>query len=163
MGNELVSVSADGPVTPRDREPIHSSLWDPRTLPDEVWQQVGVDPTTLATTIGGLEGVFKGFKRCGGRSNPGNFALDVWSQMYTLEDFRRKHAGVEFVPISIAGREGMRFRPITDRQGDQCDLLFPAEQGSLSVTVLRLDHHSSSSPFERAAEAAAVIVPLLPR
>ncbi|WP_194289691.1 DUF3558 domain-containing protein [Nocardia macrotermitis] len=140
----------------------HFLLWDPSTLADAVWRQVGIDPATLSTTIGGFDRV-EGFKRCGGQDNPRTLALDVWSQLYTEEDFRRKHAEVEFTPISIADRPGLQFRPITDRRGDQCHLLFPARQGSFGINVLRLNPRTPSLPATKATEAAAVIVPLLPR
>ncbi|MBF6329098.1 DUF3558 family protein [Nocardia transvalensis] len=138
-----------------------NALWDPCGLGDEVWRQVGVDPATLRSDIGGIARI-EGFKRCGGIDVERTCAVDIWAQIYTVEDFRRKEVGTEFIPISIAGREGLRYRPICDRTGQQCSLLFPAAVGSFSIEVLKLDPRGPVDPCARAIEVATVVVPLLP-
>ena len=138
-----------------------AALWDPREIDPDVWQQVDVDPSMLSTDIAGRPDA-AGFKRCGGIDRPRAYAIDVWSQRYTLDDFRRKESAAEFVPVTIADRAGFRFRPRSDHSGDQCSLIFPAVHGSYSISVLRLDPHSPVAPADRAIEVAQVMVPLLP-
>ena len=103
-----------------------------------------------------------GFKRCGGVDRSRTYAITVWAQRYTVNDFRRKESGIEFSPITIAGRAGFQYRPGSDHRGDQCCLIFPAVHGSCSVEVLRLDPKSARPPIDRAIEVAQVMVPVLP-
>jgi hypothetical protein len=141
-------------------EPV-APLWDPRQIDPERWEEVGVDPSTLTTDIAGRPEV-SGFKRCGGTDRLRVYAISVWSQRYTVEDFQRKEAGIKFAPITIAGRTGFRYRPRADHNGDQCCLIFPAAHGSCSIEVLRLDPNSPLPPADRAIAVAQVMVPLLP-
>ncbi|WP_433661371.1 DUF3558 family protein [Nocardia sp. CA-128927] len=137
-------------------------LWDPCLIGEEVWRQIGVDPGTLSSDIGGIDRI-EGFRRCGGHDQPRTYSVDVWSQVYTVDDFTRKEAGTEFLPVTIADRNGLRYRPGSDRTGDQCNLTFPSILGSFSIVVLRLDPRSRVAPHDRAIEVANVVVPLLLR
>lgn len=141
-------------------EPV-APLWDPRQIDLERWEAVGVDPSTLTTDIAGRPEV-SGFKRCGGTDLLRAYAISVWSQRHTVEDFQRKEAGIEFAPITIAGRAGFRYRPRVDHNGDQRCLIFAAAHGSCSIEVLRLDPNSPLPPADRAIAVAEVMVPLLP-
>ncbi|MFQ6329633.1 hypothetical protein ACLMAL_26340 [Nocardia sp. CWNU-33] len=145
-----------------DRKKATAALWDPSLIAEAVWRQIGVDPSTLSSDIGGIDRI-DGFKRCGGHDHPRIYSVDVWSQVYTVEDFIHKEAGAEFVPVTIAGRHGLWYRPASDRIGDHCNLIFASTLGSFSIEVLRLEPRISVTPGDRAIEVASVVVPLLPR
>jgi hypothetical protein len=145
-----------------DRKAATDALWDPALIGDDVWRQIGVDPTTLSSDIGGIDRI-GGFRRRGGHDNPRTYSVDVWSQVFTVDDFTHKEAGAEFVPVMIAGHHGLRYRPASDRAGDHCNLIFASMLGSFSIEVLRLEPRSRVSPLDRAIEVANVVVPLLPR
>ncbi|MFQ6397093.1 hypothetical protein ACLMAJ_26985 [Nocardia sp. KC 131] len=145
-----------------DRQAAADALWDPTLIGDDVWRQIGVDPSTLSSDIGGI-GRIDGFRRRGGHGHPRIYSVDVWSQVYTVDDFTHKESGAEFVPITIAGRPGLRYRRASDRAGDRCNLIFASILGSFSIEVLRLEPRSRVAPHDRAIEVANVVVPLLPR
>ncbi|ATL68168.1 hypothetical protein CRH09_20240 [Nocardia terpenica] len=137
------------------------SLWDPCQISHDIWRQIGVDPSTLTSDIAGFAS-FRGFKRCGGHDTRRTYAVDVWSQVSTLDHFQREETGAEFVPITITSRQGLRYRPASDTTGNQCNLIFPATQGSYSIVVVKLDSHSPIDPCDRVTEVANIVVPLLP-
>jgi hypothetical protein len=139
----------------------HEILWDPKEIGHDVWRRVGIDPATLTSDIAGSRRVY-GFKRCGGIEDGRAYAVSVWSQLYTVDDVRRKETGVEFVPVIIGDRTGFRYSPSSDRHGDRCELIFLAADASYSIEVLRLDPRTRIVPADRALEVARVIVPLLP-
>jgi hypothetical protein len=139
----------------------HEKLWDPTGIDHEVWHEIGVDPTSLTSDVAGSHRV-GGFKRCGGKEFSHGYAISVWSQLHSVEDFRRTQPGTAFAPVAVAGRVGFRYRPTFDHRGDQCDLVFPAVDGSCSIEVLRLDHRSRTTPVDRILAAAQILVPNLP-
>ncbi|MBF6060493.1 DUF3558 family protein [Nocardia terpenica] len=145
-----------------DRHDPAEPLWDPSRISHDVWRQIGVDPSTLTSTIAGFA-YLRGFKRCGGHDTRRTYAVDVWSQVSTVDHFEREEAGAEFIPVTIAGRHGLRYRPTSDKTGDQCDLIFPAAQGSYSIVVVRLNPDSPVDPCDRVIEVANIVVPLLPQ
>ncbi|MGF6886333.1 hypothetical protein ABIA39_000300 [Nocardia sp. GAS34] len=139
----------------------HEKLWDPKGIEHDAWHQIGVAPESLTCDIAGRSRVH-GFKRCGGIDSDHRYAVSVWSQLHTIDDVRHKEIGTEFVPITICGRDGVRYRPRSDHTGDQCDLIFPAADGAYLIDVLRLDQRTHTSPVDRILEVAQVMVPLLP-
>ncbi|KZM74985.1 DUF3558 family protein [Nocardia terpenica] len=144
-----------------DQRDPEEPLWDPRKITHDVWRRIGVDPATLSSNIAGFTHLH-GFKRYGGHDTLRTYAVDVWSQVSTVGDFERGEARAEFVPVTIAGRQGLRYRPTSDRTGDQCHLIFPSPQGSYSITVTRLDSRSPVVPCDRVVEVAKIVVPWLP-
>lgn len=142
-----------------DAVPIATELWDPRPIADDVWRRIGVDPSTLSSDIAGFQHLDQ-FKRCGGVDFHG-YAIDVWSQIHTIEDFRHHKPPFAVVPVCVSDRHGLRHRPQTGQADTHSHLIFPATQGSCSIEVLR----SRSGPTAacRIMEVAAVLVPLLPR
>ncbi|MFI7669716.1 DUF3558 family protein [Nocardia sp. NPDC049526] len=140
-----------------------ATLWDPCQIAQDVWRRIGVDPSTLTSDIGGTQE--PGFKLCGGHDTKPERTFDVtiWSTIHTVEDYRRKEGNTEFVPVTVAGRDGVRYRPAADKRGDQCVLMFPARQGSFSVTVLKQEASSPVAPCDRATAVAEIVVPLLPQ
>ncbi len=139
----------------------HNALWDPRSIGTDVWRQLGLEPSALSSEVAGMAR-FEGFKRCGGQDNSRTFAIDIWSQLYTVDDLRRNMAGADLVPIMIAGRDGWRYTPKSNHAGDRCGLIFPSNQGSFSITVLSLDPRSPVESCARANEVAIIVVPHLP-
>ncbi|WP_169814659.1 DUF3558 family protein [Nocardia pseudovaccinii] len=140
-----------------------AALWDPCQISQDVWRSIGVDPSTLSSDIGGTQE--PGFKLCGGHDTKPErtFDVDVWSTIHTVEDYKRKEANTEFVPVNVAGRAGVRYRPAGDKRGDQCVLLFPARQGAFSIDVMKQEASSPVAPCDRAIAVAEIVVPLLPQ
>ncbi|MBF6331856.1 hypothetical protein [Nocardia transvalensis] len=143
-----------------NRQSAAAALWDPRQLSHETWRQIGIDPATLSSDIGGLDHV-DGFKRCGGYDGARTYLVDVWAQIYTVTDFQRKKIGADFVPVTIDHRSGLGYRPAF-RPADHYSLVFPSIHGSYSVEVLRVDPRSQVEPRDHAIKVAKIVVPLLP-
>jgi hypothetical protein len=142
------------------REP---PLWDPSTrIDDAVCRAIGLDPTTASRTIGGVAPP-AGFALWSAHDVTGMYSVTVWSQIYTLDDFLRKEASAEFVPVTIADRAGYRYSPAGDTTGDHCTLIFPAAQGSCSIQLIRQSARAPSRPCDKAIEIATVLVPLFPK
>ncbi|MQY23839.1 hypothetical protein NRB20_69720 [Nocardia sp. RB20] len=126
-----------------------------------MWEEIGVVPAALTTSIAGRPDV-SGFKRCGGIDRWRTYAINVWSQSRTVDDFRRKERRIEFYPTSIAERTAYRYQPGSDHSGDRCCLLFPTSQGSCTIDVLRISPESLVSPTDRAIRVSRVLVRVLP-
>ena len=161
------SSTTDGtPTAPSttDKHAATAALWDPCTIPHEVWRQIGVDPSTLSNDMGGGAGVAlpDGFKRCGGHNNPWTVSVDVWSQIYGVDDFKRKEAGAQFTDVTVAGRSGVRYQPAGDKTGDHCNIVFPSSAGSFSIEVMRADPSSTVNPCDHAMHVPGTVVPLIP-
>ncbi|MQY24344.1 hypothetical protein [Nocardia macrotermitis] len=139
----------------------HEMLWDPTRIDHEAWGEAGVDPSSLTSDIAGRTRV-AGFKRCGGKEFSRGYAINVWSQLYTVDDFRKVRSGTDFDAVTIADRVGYRYRPRFDHGGDQWDLLFAAEDGSCSIEVIRLSRRVRTAPVDRLLQVAQVLVPHLP-
>ncbi|MBV7706466.1 DUF3558 domain-containing protein [Nocardia nova] len=155
------SSTTDGtPTAPatQDTQAATAALWDPCTIPHETWQQVGVAPSTLSPTIAGSDHV-DGFKHCGGHDVPWTFGVDVWSQIYSVDDYRHKESGTTFQPVTIAGRDGFEYH----KTADECNLIFASKQGSYSVEVLKQDPESAVVPCDQATTVANAIIPLFPK
>jgi hypothetical protein len=148
-------------MTTPHRKAATAEPWDPRTISDDAWRRIGIEPATLGTAIAGAERA-DGFKRCGGHDNRVTFAVDVWSQVYPVDDFERKEAGAEFLPITITGRRGFHYHRVAETRSDRCHLIFPSIHGSYSIDVLKLDPRSPDDPCDRAVEVAMVMVRFLP-
>jgi hypothetical protein len=144
-----------------DRHAVATELWDPRSIGDDVWRYIGVDPATLGSDIAGRDWM-DGFHRRGGVDISRAYSVDVWSQVYTVDDFQRKEIGAEFAPVTIADRVGFHYHRAADRSRNHCHLLFPAAAGSYSIEVLRLYARSRTTSCARAIDVAHAVVPLLP-
>ncbi len=90
------------------------------------------------------------------------YSITVWSQIYTVEDFRRRESGAVFHPVTIAARLGFRYTPSADTTGDHCTLIFPTLQDSCSIQVIRQSTHAPIPPCNKAIQIAALLVPLFP-
>ncbi|MBF6150587.1 hypothetical protein IU505_35415, partial [Nocardia nova] len=68
---------------------------------------------------------------------------------------------VDFQDVTIAGRPGRQFR-VDDAAKDQmCDVLFPARQGLLQLTLVTKT--ADANPCDRLATIGQAIVPALPK
>lgn len=139
-----------------------ATLWDPSTAIDpKIWRQIGLDPTTTTNTFGGAEPPY-GFRLYSGHDTTRMYSVTVWSQIYTVEEFRRKESGAIFIPITIGTRTGFRYAPAADTTGDHCTLIFPAPHGSCSIQLIRQSTRAPMSPADKAIRIARLIVPFFP-
>lgn len=166
LGVVLVTGACDkqngSTTTPTTTTASTAALWDPCSIGSEVWTRTGVDPSTVSSTIAGTDRV-DGWKHCGGHDKPWTYSVDVWSTTHTIDDYRKRQDYTDFVPITVAGRDGFRYRQTSDSSGDKCDIVFPTSGGAAEVSVLRQDSKATVTPCDRAIAVATVVVPLMPR
>lgn len=158
------SSSTSGTASPETSDPkaATAALWDPCTLDSAAVAQMKVDPSTRKSDIAGQSSV-EGFKKCTWHDNPWTYSVNVWSTVYTVDDYRKKEAGADFQPVTIGGRSGVKYEPMDDSSGDQCFVQFPGDHGSFIVSVLRQDPSTPEAPCDRATAAATAVVGALPR
>lgn len=149
------------PSTTTDISAATAALWDPCTqVSDQVLQKIGVSPSTRESGVAGVEE--PGWKHC--TWSGADFALGVWSTIHSVDDFKRKEGNVGFTDISVGGRSGVQYRRAKDKFDEDCDLVFPASDGALSITIY---NHASSknviAPCTRAMTAAETLAPIFPR
>lgn len=153
-----------GKAGPSPATDTSAALWDPCTqIPDSVLRTVGV---VAATEEPGISGVQQpGWKVCSwhDRQSGWHYSLGVWSTTNTVEDFRKKSENTNFSDISVAGRNGVTYHRADDTDGEDCDLLFPAAQGAVLITVFNTVAGAGVAPCDRANAAANALVPLFPR
>lgn len=164
MGAALLSAgctsTTDGSPTASTTAPQASALWNPCTgISSDVWHRVGVDPATLSDMVGGSVTPPDGFKLCGGHDNPWTYSVDVWSQRYGVDDFRKKESESAFTPLTVSGREGFRY----SKSSDECGVVFASTQGSFSIEVEKQEMDDQSVPCDHLVQVAGAIVPLLPK
>ncbi|WP_181063701.1 DUF3558 domain-containing protein [Nocardia nova] len=158
------SSSNSGTATPAtsDAKAATAALWDPCTLDASTVGQMKVDPSTRKSDIAGQSSV-EGFKKCTWHDLPWTYSVNVWSTVYTVDDYRKKEAGADFQPVTVGGRSGVKYDPADDSSGDQCFVQFPGENGSYILSVLRQDPTTAEAPCDRATAAASAVVGTLPR
>ncbi|MGO4649124.1 DUF3558 domain-containing protein [Nocardia sp. 2YAB30] len=149
------------PSTVTDTSVATAALWDPCTqVSDQILQKIGVSPSTKESGVAGIEE--PGWKHCSWSN--ADFALGVWSTIHSVDEFRRKEGNIDFTEISVNGRNGVQYRRAKDNSNEDCDLVFPAGRGALSITI----YNQASSknvivPCVRAMTAAETLVPIFPR
>ncbi|WP_025346614.1 DUF3558 domain-containing protein [Nocardia nova] len=133
-------------------------LWDPCTqIPDDVLQQAGVDPATKESGIAGVHQ--SGWEICNWRGR--TYHLNVLSTGRAPEEIENKDGNVDFRDVTIAGRQGRQFR--TGEDGT-CDVVFPATQGSLQLTLVNfLSADNLEDPCQVLERVGAPVVPVLPK
>lgn len=157
--SDIPDESTCAPVGSEDRRSI--PLWDPGAqIALAVWEDIGIDPRTRSSTIGGVTPP-RGFALCGGHCTTRLYSVTVWSQIYTVDDFRRKE-GIPFSPITIAGRTAYHYTPAGDTTGDHCTIIFPTSQGSCSVQIIRQSRRARVTPYIKALHIATILAPLFP-
>ncbi|WP_327115404.1 DUF3558 domain-containing protein [Nocardia sp. NBC_01730] len=151
------------PSTVADPSAASAALWDPCTqVSDQLLQQIGVVSSTKKSGVAGVEQ--PGFKVCSWHDAPSqwSYSLVVWSTTHTVDDFKKKPENTDFVNISVSGRDGFSFKTTTGANRDDCDLIFPADQGALQVSIFNTQK-STVLPCDRATNAAKVLVSEFPR
>lgn len=135
-----------------------TQLFDPCTgIPDSALTSAGLDPASEQVGVGGVEQ--PGWEICGWKG--ADFTLGVFSNGMSVAEFERKPGNVDFQDVTIGGRTGRQFR-VDDAAKDQmCDVLFPARQGLLQLTLV--NKTAEQNPCERLATVGEAIVPTLPR
>ncbi|MGW4365901.1 DUF3558 domain-containing protein [Nocardia takedensis] len=165
VGCESTTEGAAGPEGSADPSAAAAALWDPCTqIDDATLQSVGVLPSTKRSGVAGIEE--PGWKVCGwhDRASGWTFDLAVWSTVHSVAEFRQKPDNTAFEPVTIAGRDGYRFRLTRDTRNETCDLVFPSAQGgAFQVTVINTAAGRETQPCDRLMTVAGVIVPTLPR
>ncbi|MQY21986.1 hypothetical protein [Nocardia macrotermitis] len=138
------------------------ACWDPATqAPREVWQEIGLDLDTATTTIGGIAPP-REFALYGGQLTTWMYSVTVWSQLYTVEDFRRKER-TPFTMVPIAGPPAYHYTPAGDTTGDHRTIIFPTSYGSCSIQVIRQSTRAPATPAREAIRIATILVPVLPK
>ncbi len=135
-----------------------SALFDPCTgIPDNALTSAGLDPASKQVGVGGVKQ--PGWEICGWKG--ADFTLGVFSNNSSVAEFERKPGNVDFQDITIAGRPGRQFR-VDDAAKDQmCDVLFPARQGLLQLTLV--NKTAGQNPCDRLTSVGEAIVPALPK
>jgi hypothetical protein len=159
------SSSTSGTASPETSAADANSAvnWDPCTqISDDVVRQVGADPTTRETGVGGV--AVEGWKACSWYFQPEKArSLTVWSSKFTADDLKKKSDNIDFAAISVAGRDGWRYHRASDTRHEDCDLVFPAKSGSFQLSFYNLTPSITADPCDGAMSAADTIVPLFPR
>ncbi|MGY2011078.1 DUF3558 domain-containing protein [Nocardia gipuzkoensis] len=135
-----------------------AALFDPCTgIPDNALTSAGLDPASKQVGVGGVKQ--PGWEICGWKG--ADFTLGVFSNNASVAEFERKPGNVDFQDITIAGRPGRQFR-VDDAAKDQmCDVLFPARQGLLQLTLV--NKTAGQNPCDRLTSVGEAIVPALPK
>ncbi|WP_159845631.1 DUF3558 domain-containing protein [Nocardia sp. CY41] len=152
--------SGGAPVTTTTAQAASTAtqLFDPCTgIPDTALTSAGLDPASKQVGVGGVKQ--PGWEICGWKG--ADFTLGVFSNGMSVAEFERKPGNVDFQDVTIGGRTGRQFR-VDDAAKDQmCDVLFPARQGLLQLTLV--NKTTDQNPCERLATVGEAIVPTLPR
>ncbi|MFC9892090.1 DUF3558 domain-containing protein [Nocardia sp. NPDC127579] len=154
--------STGGGGGPSSTTAAPAAIWDPCTqISDQVLsQQIGLDPATKESGILGVEE--PGWKICSWNNN--DYALGVFSSPRTVEEYKQKPDNIDFVDVTIGGRKGVRYDTKSDKDNKTCDITFPAQQGSFTVTISnRVSSKNKVDPCTRAQAAAEALVPLWPK
>ncbi|WP_406273666.1 DUF3558 domain-containing protein [Nocardia sp. NBC_00881] len=132
-------------------------LFDPCTgIPDDALSAAGLDPATKQVGVGGVKQ--PGWEICGWRG--ADYTLGVFSTGGTVAEFERRPGNVDFQDVTIAGRSGRQFRVDGAAKDQMCDVLFPAGQGLLQLTLV---NKTSGDPCDRLQSVGEAIVPALPK
>ncbi|MEU6561749.1 DUF3558 domain-containing protein [Nocardia nova] len=136
-------------------------LWDPCTqIPDGVLQQAGVDPSTKESGIAGVHQA--GWEICTWKSP--KFFLNVLSTGKSVQEIENKPGNIDFQDVTIAGRQGRQFRVEGASKDSTCDVLFPAAQGTIELTLVNnaaLDN--LEDPCRVVQQVGEPLVPVLPK
>jgi hypothetical protein len=151
--------------TTTDKQAATATLWDPCTQIDsDILHELGVDQSSRQTGIGGVQQ--PGWKDCSwGYPPEHDQSLTIWSTIYTVADFKKKTDNTEFTQISAAGRDGWKFHRVTDKDNEDCDLLFPGSSGTVTyqISFSNVEPGLSTSPCDAAMKVASIVAPLFPR
>ncbi|WP_280363614.1 DUF3558 domain-containing protein [Nocardia abscessus] len=137
------------------------ALFNPCTgIPDDVLRASGVDP---ASEEAGIAGVHQsGWEICAW-DGPQYF-ITVYSTGRTVAEFERKPGNVEFKDVMVASRQGRQFKVDGASKNLGCDVLFPASQGVVQLSILnRAGMDGLEDPCTVLYRVGERFVPVLPR
>ncbi|WP_454195616.1 DUF3558 domain-containing protein [Nocardia sp. Marseille-Q1738] len=136
------------------------ALFDPCTgIPDDAVRAAGADPATEETGIGGVHQ--SGWEICAW-DGP-TYSITVYSTGRTVTEFESKPGNVEFKDVTVAGRQGRQFRVDGAAKYLECDVVFPAAQGVLQLSVSnRASLDNLEDPCTVLYRVGKSIVPALP-
>ncbi|MGV9614632.1 DUF3558 domain-containing protein [Nocardia xishanensis] len=136
------------------------ALWNPCTeVPADVLRQTGVDPSNVESGIAGVHQ--SGWEIC--RWVAPKYFMTVFSTKRTVQEIRAMPENVDFSDVRIAGRDGQQYRVTGAAKELECEIVFSAEQGSISVKIgnkAALDGHEN--PCLIANRVAGHLVPSFP-
>ncbi|WP_327114823.1 DUF3558 domain-containing protein [Nocardia sp. NBC_01730] len=136
---------------------VPTQLFDPCTgIPDDALTAAGLDPATKQVGVGGVRQ--PGWEICGWKG--ADYTLGVFSTGGTLAEFERRPGNVDFQDVTIAGRTGRQFRVDGAVRDQMCDVLFPAGQGLLQLTLV---NKTTADPCDRLRSVGEAVVPALPK
>ncbi|MEU2255765.1 DUF3558 domain-containing protein [Nocardia xishanensis] len=136
------------------------ALWNPCTeIPADVLRQTGVNPSDVESGIAGVHQ--SGWEICTWTAP--KYFMTVFSTKRTVAEFRKMPENVDFRDVRIAGREGQQYRVEGAAKDLECEILFGARQGSVSVKISNnagLDGHED--PCRLVNRVAGSLVPVFP-
>ncbi|MEU7767872.1 DUF3558 domain-containing protein [Nocardia sp. NPDC049190] len=133
-------------------------LFDPCTgIPDDALTAAGLVPATEQTGVGGVKQ--PGWEMCGWKG--ADYTLGVFSTAISVAEFERKPGNVDFSDVTVAGRTGRQFRVEGAGKDQMCDMVFPARQGLLQLTLV--NKSTDANPCDRLQSVGEAIVPGLPK
>ncbi|MBF6254991.1 DUF3558 domain-containing protein [Nocardia farcinica] len=139
---------------------VEVALWNPCTeIPEDLLRQLDVDPATEESGIAGVEQ--SGWEICkwAGRE----YFLTVYSTRHTVREIEQKPGNVEFAPVTVGSRTGQSYRVEGAGKTYNCDIVFSARQGAVSLRIgNRASGDNSTDPCTTARAAADVLVPVFP-
>ncbi|WP_084823842.1 DUF3558 domain-containing protein [Nocardia beijingensis] len=136
------------------------ALFNPCTgIPDDALRAAGVDPASEESGIAGVHQ--SGWEICAW-DGPKYF-ITVYSTSRTVAEFEHKPGNVEFRDVTVAGRQGRQFKVEGASKNLGCDVLFPASQGVVQLSVLnRAGMDGLDDPCSVLYRVGQSIVPSLP-
>ncbi|AXK87365.1 Protein of unknown function [Nocardia farcinica] len=139
---------------------VEVALWNPCTeIPDDLLRRVGVDPAKEESGIAGVHQ--SGWEICTWEGR--QYFLTVYSSRRTVQEIREKPGNVGFRDVSIGGRPGLEYRVEGASMNLECDIIFDAEQGMVSLQVgNRASADNHEDPCMLVNNIAETMVPAFP-
>ncbi|RDI49368.1 DUF3558 domain-containing protein [Nocardia mexicana] len=138
-----------------------AKLWDPCTqIPDDALVRAGVDPKTEESGIAGVHQ--SGWEICNWKGK--QYTLSVLSGKRTADEIVNKEGNVEQQDVVVAGRAGRQFRVNGGTKDLTCDVVFPATQGAVELTLInRASLDNPENPCALLGRVGDQLVPILPK
>nr|WP_280193621.1 DUF3558 domain-containing protein [Nocardia farcinica] len=136
------------------------ALWNPCTeIPDDLLRQAGVDPAVVESGVAGVHQ--SGWEICTWRGP--TYSMAVYSSTRSVQEIREKPGNTDFRDVQIGGRQGVEYRVAGASRDLDCDIVFPASQGMVSIRIgnsALVDN--PQDPCRLVNKAAEILVPVLP-
>lgn len=146
--------------TPTTASSTAAALWNPCGISDSTVRAAGVDPATEESGIAGVHQ--SGWEICGWSGK--SYGLTVYITARGVDFLKARPENVEWAPVTVAGRNGERFRVNGTTKDLKCDIVFPVSQGIVQISLLGWPGRDGpDDPCAALDAAAAALVPELPR